>query len=390
MDTKKALYEQVAEKLIRQLEQGTSPFQKPWTDTAETAFFLPYNPTTGKSYKGMNTLWLSMQDREDPRWLTFKQAEAKGWAVNKGAKGTVINFIKTHDLKNVLGENGKPVLDLAGKTVKTIVKLAKPVVTIAWVFNAEQVSGIPPLPLELAAKLEAQKWNNVERAEIIAGNSGAKIKHGGNEAYYRPARDYIQLPQKQQFDSSAKYYATLLHELGHWTGHKDRLDRTLINSFGTPEYAREELRAEISSLLLGNELNIGHDFSQHAAYVESWIKVLKDDPFEIHRASSEAQKMSDYLLAFEQKREIKKEESVEVHPVQGLTIGEEINYKSQRFFVLQKVNADTFQMERLPAGNKFRLNVQDGLYASLMHAKQQISTQHTSIEEVKETKSIKR
>lgn len=390
MDTKKALYEQVAEALIAQLEAGTSPFQKPWSDRPQAAFLFPYNPTTGKNYKGMNTLWLCMQAREDPRWLTFKQAENKGWTIKKGSKGTIINFVKTHDLKNILDERKKPILDGGGCPLKTIIPLARPVVTFAWVFNAEHVTGIPELKLELDEKQALQKWSSVERAEIIAVNSGAKIKHGGNQAYYRPGRDYIQLPEKEQFDTSAKYYSTLLHELGHWTGHKDRLDRTLINKFGTAEYAREELRAEISSLLMGSELNIGHDFSQHAAYVESWIKVLKEDPFEIHRASAQAQHISDYLLAFEQK--ILQKQTIENPGKNGLAlvVGEVISYKNEDFKVLEKNKSGVFHIEKKLSGEKFKLRVTDGLYASLLEVKQILIPESSLQQTTVEPKSIKR
>ena len=390
MDNKKALFEQVAERLIEQLAAGTSPFQKPWSDKPELAFLFPYNPTTGKNYKGINTLWLSMQGMPDPRWLTFKQAESKGWTINKGSKGTVINFVKTHDLKNVLDEKNRPILDSSGKPIKTIIPLHKPVITFAWVFNAEQVSGIPALNIEIEEKQVSQKWSNIERAENIALNSGAKIKHGGNEAYYRPGRDYIQMPERSQFDSASKYYSTLLHELGHWTGHKDRLDRTLINKFGTEEYAREELRAEISSLITGSELNIGHDFSQHAAYVESWIKVLKQDPFEIHRASSQAQQISDYLIAFEHKRELKISSLIVEENALELTVGEKVNYKNDVFKVLDKLSPETFLMEKSSTGAKFKLQTSDGLYSSLIHAKQDLPAKNIESLPEKESKSIKR
>ena len=133
--------------------------------------------------------------------------------------------------------------------------------------------------------------------------SGARISHSaGDRAFYRPSTDSITLPEKSQFESADRYYATALHELGHWTGHPSRLDRDLAHPFGSEGYAKEELRAEISSMIVGDELGIGHDPEQHAAYVGSWIKALQDDPLEIFRASSDAEKIHDYVLAFEQKQ----------------------------------------------------------------------------------------
>lgn len=115
------------------------------------------------------------------------------------------------------------------------------------------------------------------------------------------------MPERNQFDAADKYYSVLLHELGHWTGHQDRLKRDIVNKFGTPDYAREELRAEIASMMIGAELQIGSDPKRHISYVDSWIKILQDTPFEIHAAASDAQKIFDYILDIERKREIKEE-----------------------------------------------------------------------------------
>ncbi|MCB2039310.1 MAG: conjugal transfer protein TraC, partial [Rhodoferax sp.] len=139
--------------------------------------------------------------------------------------------------------------------------------------------------------------------EHILKASGASITHApGDRAFYRPATDSIHLPDRGQFPSADNYYATALHELGHWTGHASRLDRDLAHPFGSEGYAKEELRAEIASMILGDELGIGHDPGQHAAYVGSWIKALQDEPLEVFRAAADAEKIHDYVLAFEQKQ----------------------------------------------------------------------------------------
>lgn len=297
----KRMYEVVAERIIEQLKKGTAPWQKPW-DSTGNAMVLPYNAVTNKSYRGLNSLYLHLfSPYSDPRWSTFKQAESQGWQVKKGAKGMAINFVKTHDLIPKRDKNGKTITDENGKSIKVRVELAKPIVTKAWVFNAEQINGVPELPKTEAVNL----WEKVERAERIVRESRARVEHvAGDRAFYAPLQDKIQMPERSQFKTADRYYATLLHELGHWTGHKDRLNRDLLNKFGSEEYAKEELRAEIASMMVGAELKIGHDPEQHVAYVDSWIKILTDTPFEVHAAAADAQKIFDYTMAFE-KRSIK-------------------------------------------------------------------------------------
>lgn len=293
--TKKPFHVAVADKLIEQLEQGVAPWQKPWS---ETQALLPFNPVTGNRYKGVNSVLLLSEDREDARWLTYKQAQSLGAQVRKGEKGTGIAYWQFTEERPRLNDKGKPELDNNGDPIKDTVTLARPRAFYATVFNAEQIDGLPALiKPELA-------WNPVERAEALINNSGAIIKHKpGDKAFYRPSTDDITCPERHQFADEKAYYATVIHELGHWTGHESRLNRDIKNPFGSEAYAREELRAEIASLILGSELGIGHDGGQHAAYVKSWIKVLKDDPAEILRAAADAEKIQKYLLAFEQSLE---------------------------------------------------------------------------------------
>jgi antirestriction protein ArdC/phage/plasmid primase-like uncharacterized protein len=294
---KKPYHETVAENLIKQLETGTAPWQRPW-EAGASGSFLPYNPTTGNRYKGINALHLMSQNREDQRWMTYKQAVEAGGQVRKGEKGTGIQYWKFTEEQAQKDKNGKPVLDAEGKPVKTTVRLERPRVFFATVFNGEQIDGLPSI------QKKEQNWNPIERAENILAVSGANIQHnGGERAFYRPSTDSLHLPDKRLFSSADRYYSTALHELGHWTGHSSRLDRDLAHPFGSEGYAKEELRAEIASMILGDELGIGHDPGQHAAYVGSWIKALKDDPLEIFRASADAEKIQNYVLSFEQVQE---------------------------------------------------------------------------------------
>jgi putative DNA primase/helicase len=296
MDTteqKKPFHVLVAEKLIGQLEQGTAPWQKPWEPGAD----LPINPVSGKRYRGINALHLMSEGRSDPRWLTYKQARAQDAQVRGGEKGTTIQYWKFTE-ERPREFDGKPILNGRGEPVTQTIKLERPRVFFATVFNAEQIDGLPPL-----APRKEHAWDPLERAERILQASGAVIRHGERDAaYYRPLTDSIHLPDKSQFPDAGAYYAVSLHELGHWTGHGRRLDRDLAHPFGSEGYAREELRAEITSMILGNELGIGHDPQRHAAYVGSWIKALRDDPLEIFRAAADAEKMSGYVLGLEQKQ----------------------------------------------------------------------------------------
>jgi len=318
---RKEYAEEVAARIIRQLQQGTAPWQKPWKPGE---LRLPYNPITGKEYRGMNSLWLHMQGYSDPRWMTYKQAAAAGAQVRKGSRGTKIVYWKFTEEQKVLDEQGNPVLDENGKQKTVTVQLERPRAFTAVVFNAEQIDGLPPLEAKQTITPEPER---IARVEAILSNSRAKIEHvPGDRAFYRPSTDTITLPARHQFTSADAYYATALHELGHWTGHPDRLNRDLTHPFGSEGYAREELRAEIASLMLGERLEIGHDPSHHAAYVGSWIKVLQEDPREIFRAAADAEKIASYVMAFELERTKEQQQSTETEVPAAIEIGQRVRF----------------------------------------------------------------
>ncbi len=291
---KRAFHEQVADRLIKQLKQGTAPWQKPWKP-GDPLLTLPNNPSTGKRYRGINTIHLMSKGHSDPRWMTYKQATSLGAQVRPGEKGTQVQYWKFTEERPKKDDNGNPVLNSDGKQIKEQVKLARPKAFYATVFNAEQLDNLPKL------EIKTPDWEPIDRAEQILKASNAVIHHGQNDkAFYRSSSDEIHLPNKEQFQRQDQYYATALHELGHWTGHESRLSRDLGNPFGSEAYAKEELRAEIASMIMGSELGIGHDPGQHAAYVGSWIKVLEEDPKEIFRAASDAEKIQDYVMSLSQ------------------------------------------------------------------------------------------
>ena len=282
----------IANTIIEGLKNGTAPWTKPWTPEQCIA---PYNPTTGADYKGVNFIYLSMLGKPDPRWLTYKQGAAHGWQVRKGEKGRTIQFFKFTDEK----------LNPSTGEIE-LVKLERPLWRNYTVFNAEQFDHIPALEKREG---ELSEWERHERAEKLLAASGASIQHvRGERAFYRPSSDSITLPEKGQFNTPDGYYATALHEVGHWTGHESRLARDLQHPFGSTGYAKEELRAEIASYMLGMQLGIGHDPGQHLSYIDSWVSILEEKPTEIFQACADAGKIQSYILAFEQEKEQVKEE----------------------------------------------------------------------------------
>jgi putative DNA primase/helicase len=309
--------DQVAASIIEQLKAGTAPWLKPWSPGER---FLPYNPTTANTYRGMNAVWLmsraESQGYSDVRWMTYRQARAADAQVRKGENGTAIQFWKWQGLEPVRDADGKTVLDENGQAVRQVVRYERPRVWSAVVFNAEQIDGISPAPVWSPPA----EWERHERAETILTRSSATIRHvRGDRAYYRLDQDAITMPERGQFLSGDRYYGTALHELGHWTGHPSRLNREdLDHPFGSQAYAREELRAEIASLMLGEQLGIGHDPGQHAAYVASWIRVLESDPREIFRAATDADRITQHIRAFEHVHEQQSDQAQE-HAVADAT-----------------------------------------------------------------------
>lgn len=293
---------QVAASIVEQLKAGTAPWLKPWYPGER---FLPYNPTTGNTYRGMNAVWLMSRAENhgysDVRWMTYRQAQEAGAQVPKGEKGTPIQFWKWQGLEPVRDTDGKPVLDENGQPVRQVVRYERPRVWSAVVFNAEQIDGLLPAPhwSPLA------EWERHGRAETILTRIGVNIRYVRDDrAFYRLADDTITLPERDQFPSGDRFYATALHETGHATGHPSRLNREdLGHPFGSEAYAREELRAEIASLMLGEQLGIGHDPGQHVAYVASWIRALANDPREIFRAAADAERITQHIRAFEHEHE---------------------------------------------------------------------------------------
>ena len=274
---------QGTERLIGMHERGSAPWQDP-SDACIPAKNRPHN-FNGRPYHGVNALmlWCTAIDKgyEDPRWLTFNQVKKLGGHVNKGEKSQLVEYWQWEkEVENP--ETGE----------KEKVPLPHPKVFRAMVFNADQCSGLPPL------ERPVQKWTPHERADRIVAANGVQVMHSSGEgAFYSPGGDYICLPPKESFPTEDAYYSTLLHEVGHSTGHPARLNREFSGRFGSENYAKEELRAELASTFLCGELGIATTGSdeQHAAYVKSWVSALQDDYNEIFRAAADAEKICNYL-----------------------------------------------------------------------------------------------
>jgi antirestriction protein ArdC/phage/plasmid primase-like uncharacterized protein len=280
--------ETVIEELVRHIEEGTAPWQKPWDPNLIRD--RAHNPASGTAYKGINSIWLDLQPYADPRWMTYRQASAQDAQVRKGEKGTKIEFWKWEERRQQLNEAGRPLTDSEGNALYETVRLERPKVFYATVFNAEQIDGLEPY------KAPERTFEPVEEAEKVLAGGGVRIHHDQTDrAFYAINKDAIHLPRQEAFGTAYEYYATALHELGHATGHESRLNRE-FGAFGSETYAREELRAEIASYLITTELGLGHFPERHAAYVRSWANTIKEDPAALFRAVRDAENIRSWVL----------------------------------------------------------------------------------------------
>lgn len=258
-------------------------------------------------YNGINNIRLILAAKhfgfEDSRWTTFKQAQELGAKIQKGAKGIHIEYWQYAKPIMEINPNTKKkeqvyVIDEeTGKKVPAYVKLDYPIVKNYVVFNASQVEGIKKeIPLKIYHE------DTIKSMEDMIQHSEAKIYYDqDSKNYYSPSNDEIHVVSKERFKTLNNFYATVAHEIAHSTGAKNRLNRkTLIENdgFGNTIYAKEELRAELTSMFLAQKYNINFDknhYENHVAYLQSWIKALQDDPNELFRAASEAEKAMQYI-----------------------------------------------------------------------------------------------
>lgn len=339
--------QEVTDEIIRLIEEGNTPWQKPWNpEVAGKILNRPYNAATGRLYAGGNSCNLLVRqsyifNSQDPRWCTFKQAQEAGWKIKKGAKAATVEYWKFTEDKMVTDAE-------TGKKEKVTQKLEKPRVFYAHVFHASQIEGIPAYDPVNISELE---WNPIKTAETIIKNSGAVIKHDKvDTAYYSPHNDDIHVPLRESFASQAGYYSTVLHELGHWTGHEKRLNRSFGGKIGSVAYAKEELRAEMASLYLSMETGVPFEPEQHAAYEKSWLKVLKDDKNEFFKACRDAEKITEYIM------DLSKEKHLE-NDIVGYEKAAEIDVLENKKELLNK-STDEIKIPEI-ISNQYKLLLRD-------------------------------
>jgi antirestriction protein ArdC len=289
-------YQRVTDAIILNLEQGVRPWIKPWTaSVGHTTRPLRHD---GTPYRGINILilWSEAATRgyASSTWMTYRQATVLGGQVRKGEHGTTVVYA------HVIERSDKPgQADSTGADQITTARI--PVLRAYTVFNIDQIDGLPGTTTSQPLAL-ASLPRRIERADAFITASGATVVHRGSRACYIPSADRIEMPLYGQFvdtptaSAAEGYYATLLHELVHWTSPKHRCDRDLGKRFGDNAYAREELVAEIGAAFLCADLGITLEpRPDHAAYIAAWLDVLKADKRAIFSAAALAQKAVDWL-----------------------------------------------------------------------------------------------
>jgi antirestriction protein ArdC len=280
------LYSDVTARILAELESGAAPWVKPWS--AMPGCNHPHNACTGRPYSGCNVvlLWMATQagNWATQRFLTFKQATELGGHVRKGEKGTKVYFVKQLHVK----DRDAVETDEKGKII--------PMMREYTVFNVAQCDGLPPKILQPSAKAPRNHGARDVLADEFMVSTQADIREGHGQAMYVPSADFIGMPAFAAFKNADNFYSTTFHELGHWTGHKSRLDRSegMRGRFGDQAYAAEELVAELCSAFLCAEFNFDGDL-RHAGYIENWAKLLKSDKRAFFTACSRAQAAADHL-----------------------------------------------------------------------------------------------
>lgn len=371
----------VSDLFIKSIESGTAPWTKPWS-ISDMVSAAPRNPETGTFYKGSNELMLlmtsCMEHYDDPRWMTFNQAKNAGGQVRAGEHGVPLRtFIFEREVE-VVDDNGRPVLDKDGNKVIETIEINPPIITTFTVFNVKQIE-FPaghiysqPFDKKVTKDLE---WANLQKAEDLIKNTNAQIVHGGDQAFYAPGQDYINLPPKESFKTQEGYYSTALHELSHWTGHRARLNRPFTGRFGTQGYAKEELVAEISSFMLCMNLGIGHNLENHASYVNNWAQVLKDEKSEIIEATKKAGEAQKFITSFSQNNVLDEERIYltnkyfdEKFDEKLVELGAFFDIYEEKFYITKATHdlskfADYLPQEELK--NVFDEGKEQGLYANI-------------------------
>lgn len=273
-------YQVVTDRIIEKLEQGTVPWHQPWSTE------LPKSLTTKKDYRGINVFLLGSQGYTNPYWLTFRQAKRLDGHIRRGEKATPIVFWKWIERETEQA-------DEAGKRVLT----SAPMLRYYHVFNLEQCEGIE------SPEFNTHQTEPIPRAESIVAEMPNRpvTDHRESRAFYRPLTDTVNMPALDQFSIGEEYYSTLFHELTHATGHPSRLNRQDMDKprlFGSRDYSQEELVAEMgAAFLCGHSGIVNRTIDNSTAYIQGWLKRLRNDKRLLVFAGGQAQKAADYILA---------------------------------------------------------------------------------------------
>ena len=296
----------ITERIVAMLEKGGNVFRERWTRAASRG--VPRNGKTGAPYRGANVLLLWDEAIEQGYasnvWLTYRQAASLGAQVRKGERGLMCAYferiagaqVETGQAAAVEeGRDQDPEGRRTQETPRDGTLLCKPF----WVFNAAQIDGLPCAVVDLCVGPVKSPGGPVEGALRLLGGCNATIRHGYERAMYLPQLDEIRLPWPRQFTSAEAYCATALHELLHWSGHASRLDRQFGRRFGDAAYAFEELVAELGCAFLLGHCGLDATIEGHAAYLDTWVQVLKNDRSAIFLAARHAGEAFEYIVARE-------------------------------------------------------------------------------------------
>lgn len=285
-------YQIVTDRIVAMLEAGTRPWSQPW---AASGGGRPLR-FDGTPYRGANVLnlWAAGMSRgfTSRHWMTYKKAAELGAQVRKGAKSEYAFYV---------GSISRTEQNKSGEDVDRTIPFLK-----AYnVFNTDEIDGLPAQYGVVAQPVVLDETARIPACDTWIALTGAQIVHGGGRAFYSPSDDRIRLPEFTSFDSAQRYYSTAFHEMAHWTGHGNRLDRLTHKVFGDPSYAFEELVAELSASYLCADLGVNSEPREdHASYLASWLKALKSDNRNIFRAASYAEKACTYLHDFQKQEQI--------------------------------------------------------------------------------------
>jgi len=285
------VYQIVTDQVIERLESGDIPWSQPWRGGATGC---PKNAISRQPYHGVNVFLLAMTANsvgyQTPYWLTYKQAKDLGGNVKKGEKSTIVVFWKQLDIKDK---------DNPDKTVQI------PFLRYYNVFNVDQCENIDPakLPDDATDDTPDLKFEPIDACENIVKHfiHRPEITHAEQRAYYSPRRDYVNMPRPEFFVNEQEYYSVLFHELTHSTGHENRLGRfdkdAKWAAFGSPDYSKEELVAEMGAAFLCGFCDIvNKTIENSAAYIQNWLKALRNDRKLVVQAAAQAQKSTDYIM----------------------------------------------------------------------------------------------